>query len=1024
MTRALYLVTLTLAAGPLFAQNGLPESLADISRSYFRDGAVLIVPSSHQDIAWMNTIEQCAADRDSLVITPALELLEKHSDYRIALESSYMLEEYLERHPERKEQIRRLTKEGRLGWGATYNQPYESSYSGESLIRGLYFGRRWLRKALPGCDTVAAWSPDVPVRSLQFQQILSKAGVKYLVISRHEQGFYRWLSPDGSGVYVWSPGHYDKQIVPLRRKPFPEAATNLAGMLAQWDDYYRQRHIPPVFPIMASADMSGPQTYYPFMAEWEKLKGSVPLPVFRHATEKEVMDRLTAGKPDLPVVLGERPNVWLYIHGPTHHHALSAAREAADLLTSAEKFSTIEALLAGSFKQYPTAAFNTAWKAQIYPDHGWGGNFGHTTDAAFRKKYEFARDEGRRMLEQAQRAIASRIATAKDKGTPIVVFNNLSWTRSDTVSIALDTKGPVRIADAQGRDVPHQFTSPAWPREINVASKTMGARATASSEFSPELGAGRVIDGNSQDGNKDEWRSAQAAGSQWVAIDFGRPRRIDRVVIRHHGAAGMFDEEAKYNTSDFEIQAADSANGPWVDLVPPVTGNTSVLTTHRFAPRAVRYLRVFITKSAVAGVEPARILEIEAYMKSPAQREVLFAAADVPSIGYKTYYAVPAEKTPAPIAPREIGTDVFENRFYRVTFGSSGISQIYDKALKQDLLDTGKFLGGELFTMQSVGNGAGEFAEVQKPTMTGFDKTSNHPANWRCMETGPVRTVFALETEMPHMTIRQTVAVYATLKRIDVNASLLGWDGTKYREIRMALPVNAANARTSYEVPFGVVEVGKDEIKGAAGERYKQPASDVRPREVQDWLSASSDSFGITMSSSVAVCDYVDPTDNPVSYPVLQPLLLASRKSCHGRGNWYLQPGDHDFRFSIVSHEPGWKNGYRFGKQSNNPLRAIVAPAREPGANLPEESSFFSIEAPNVVISTIKKWEDGDGVVIRCYEAEGRDARVRINLPVAARRADLTNIIEDPVKPLEAAGKSVTLGVGHHAIETLKLVVF
>ena len=128
---------------------------------------------------------------------------------------------------------------------------------------------------------------------------------------------------------------------------------------------------------------------------------------------------------------------------------------------------------------------------------------------------------------------------------------------------------------------------------------------------------------------------------------------------------------------------------------------------------------------------------------------------------------------------------------------------------------------------------------------------------------------------------------------------------------------------------IGVVEAGKDEIPGAAGERYTQPASEVRPREVQDWLSTSSDSFGVTMSSSVAVCDYVDRTDDPVPYPVLQPLLLTSRKSCHGRGNWYLQPGDHDFRFSILSHEPGWKNGYRFGKQSNNPLRAVVAPAQE-----------------------------------------------------------------------------------------------
>jgi|GEM_PF-1073354 len=58
----------------------------------------------------------------------------------------------------------------------------------------------------------------------------------------------------------------------------------------------------------------------------------------------------------------------------------------------------------------------------------------------------------------------------------------------------------------------------------------------------------------------------------------------------------------------------------------------------------------------------------------------------------------------------------------------------------------------------------------------------------------------------------------------------------------------------------------------------------------------------------------------------------------------------------------------RFGKQSNNPLRAFVAPAPRPGANLPEERGLFSVDVP--------------------------------------------------------AGKLIALSVGHHAIATLTLTVF
>jgi hypothetical protein len=99
--------------------------------------------------------------------------------------------EFLEAYPERKEEVQRLTREGRLEWGATYNQPYEAWLSGEELVRQTYFGRRWIRRNLPGCDARVAFNPDVPGRSLQMQQILAKAGIPYLLV-----GVGRWGSTD------------------------------------------------------------------------------------------------------------------------------------------------------------------------------------------------------------------------------------------------------------------------------------------------------------------------------------------------------------------------------------------------------------------------------------------------------------------------------------------------------------------------------------------------------------------------------------------------------------------------------------------------------------------------------------------------------------------------------------------------------------------------------------------------------------------------------------------------------------
>jgi alpha-mannosidase len=154
---------------------------------------------------------------------------------------------------------------------------------------------------------------------------------------------------------------------------------------------------------------------------------------------------------------------------------------------------------------------------------------------------------------------------------------------------------------------------------------------------------------------------------------------------------------------------------------------------------------------------------------------------------------------------------------------------------------------------------------------------------------------------------------------------LLNWEGVLYREFRMALPLNMTDGQVAYEVPFGVVEVGKDEIEGAAGERYKTPCKDVHPRGIENWIGASNADFGVTMSSSVAVADWIDPTDNPVKNQILQPILIASRLSCHhGKEMNTLQTGNHYFKFSVTSHKPGWINGAAFGRAGKRRTKSCL----------------------------------------------------------------------------------------------------
>ncbi len=88
-------------------------------------------------------------------------------------------------------------------------------------------------------------------------------------------------------------------------------------------------------------------------------------------------------------VMGERPNLWLYIHGPTHHWAITAHREAGYLLPGRRDLQHGRRASRREFSRtIRRRELNEAWQAAIYPDHGWGGKEGQVTDRLFRKKYE------------------------------------------------------------------------------------------------------------------------------------------------------------------------------------------------------------------------------------------------------------------------------------------------------------------------------------------------------------------------------------------------------------------------------------------------------------------------------------------------------------------------------------------------------------------------------------------------------------------------------------------------------------
>ncbi len=868
----------------LKVSNNSFELLKRISDLSAGKASIYLTITTHQDLAWIKSIEKSTIDRDTLWLTPFMKRLRESPSFQMDIEQSSVIREYINRHPEAKDTLAKYMKEGRILVGAAFTQAYEEMYSGESLARQFYFGKKWLKDNFNRYNTTIYYNSDVPGRSLQMPQLMAKAGVNGMFFSRFETGIYDWYSPDGSFITAYSPGHYI-DFYNILAKEDTAAVRSMAEQAMYWLKYYNNKSsekkaIPAVLNYEFGWNQKPVQNLNHFVDFWnsisnvenekgEKLK--VILPQFRFATFDKFINNIRASS-DIPKIIGERPNEWIYIHGPSHHWALLASIEADILLPAAEKFwSSID--MTNKKSAYPKKEFLEAWESKIYPDHGWGGEDGQSTDDIFLAKFAFAKEEGKTLLNEAMHNIASNIVMDHGKGIPVVIFNSLSWKRTGPVTFKMQSISKSQsfaIYDAIGKKIPSQISN--------------------------------------------------------VALD-------------KNGYSG-----------------------------------TSTIT---------------------------------------------FIATDIPSIGYATYFVK------AIVEDNESKTlefsNTYDNQFYQLHFGKGGIDKLIDKASNKELLSDNGLNAGEIFTLKSVGNGAGEFDAIQQPTMEGFDKVSNYETKWNKIEDGAIYAVFKYRQPIRNAVVEQCIKVYKTIKRIDFNVALKNWEGTLYRKFRMALPLNITNAKVSYEVPFGVVEIGKDELKKPAGQIYQTIPENIHPRGLQNWMNASGKNFGVTLSSSVAAFDFIDVTGHSPNSTLLQPILLASRKSCHSEGNEYLQTGDHLYSFSLTSDNPGWTNGFQFRREANESLQAVVNPAQTVNAKLPGKKSFVSISKENVIITTMKKAEDDDGIILRFYETEGKDTDLEFQFDRPIMKAYTTSLIEQTSREILSSGSTLKFNIKHNSIETIKI---
>ncbi len=370
------------------------------------------------------------------------------------------------------------------------------------------------------------------------------------------------------------------------------------------------------------------------------------------------------------------------------------------------------------------------------------------------------------------------------------------------------------------------------------------------------------------------------------------------------------------------------------------------------------------------------------------------------------------------------------NKFYDLIIEDGGFTKIYDKQIKENILNENSLLKGfEIFMLDSCGNGSGEFSQIQQPNkvfgasvdkyggMTAYNNTStNNNMIWKIREhegvntpNGNVVTIIEGEAHFNHFTLIQQILIYNNIKKIETKVNIEAWDGTMYKELRMALPLKEKFNSLSYEVPFGILRLNKDEVQGVIGDKmftdnikenfpnviYPTDCRKIHPREVQSWIGVESKDSTILLSCiDTPTFDYIDVSNNDENSYLIQPILFASRHSCLKEGgNPYHQRGSHSFSFTFSSNKGNLRDNVKIIEEEKSSLITNISYNELQKTGLPINKSCIEIEG-DIRISCLKKAEDNDNYIVRVYEMFGEEENFNINLNNYIKNVKKTDMLE------------------------------
>ncbi len=265
--------------------------------------------------------------------------------------------------------------------------------------------------------------------------------------------------------------------------------------------------------------------------------------------------------------------------------------------------------------------------------------------------------------------------------------------------------------------------------------------------------------------------------------------------------------------------------------------------------------------------------------------------------------------------------------------------------------------------------------------------------DWRVVEEGPLRSAIEIVRRLGQSTVTQRIRLGRGSRRVDF-VTEVEWQ-ERQTLLRALFPLNINATRATCEIQFGAVgaadppqhQLGLGALRGLRAQvgrpergRIRRGAAERR----QVWPQPAPQRAG--------------PLAAQGRYPP-RPRRRSRAAPLH------LQP---------AAARGDWRAGQvvRRAYELNAPLIVTSTDVQPNAPATDARSSFLSTPTEHIVVETLKAAQDGDGLIVRLYEAHNQrgQASLVFDRPVAS--AVETDLLEREVGPVAVEGRELRFEVG------------